>query len=416
MADSFTAKYGYVLPEVGASADVWGGKLNQDFSEIDATDGPIVTGGAPNVYTLTTGLSLAAHVTGQAFDVRWNVANTGATTLNIDGLGIRPVTKNGTAALVNGDILTGQVDTVANDGTNWVIQGERAKTISQPVDGTLSALAALITAANQYIRATGVDTFTMDTANQVATLINALKTTGGTMTGQFRIQRAGPQILFVQTGATAQEGKWDLICFSDQMFIRTINDAEDTAALIAAVARTGTTPDRLTVFPQLAGTAGSAALPAYAPNASDPDTGLYSVGLDILGVSVGGVKKLDIDPNRLLSIIDIVLPAVAPTNDLSAGYRRFAPASVTTGAPASSDSGKTIYATGDVVAPASTFAQGDAFGVYAGAANRSITPGVGVTMRLHGTATTGARTVLANGFATVLYISPSECTVFGDVT
>lgn len=39
MADTFTPNYNLVLPEVGGSPDTWGGKLNQNFSELDAVLG-----------------------------------------------------------------------------------------------------------------------------------------------------------------------------------------------------------------------------------------------------------------------------------------------------------------------------------------------------------------------------------------
>ena len=71
--------------------------------------------------TITGSLSpaLTAYAAGQMF---WFVsagANTGAVTLNINGLGAKSVTRDGSTALVSGDIASGEVVMVVYDGTRF---------------------------------------------------------------------------------------------------------------------------------------------------------------------------------------------------------------------------------------------------------------------------------------------------------
>lgn len=49
--------------------------------------------------------------------------NGGATTLNVNGIGAKAVTKNGTTALVGGELLTGKCYLLMYDGTRWQIIG-----------------------------------------------------------------------------------------------------------------------------------------------------------------------------------------------------------------------------------------------------------------------------------------------------
>ena len=82
-----------------------------------------VGGGAPNAYTVT--LSPAspgvnqAYRTGVAYAFGAAAANTGASTLSVDGLAAKAITKYGTTALAANDIVNGQMCVVIYDGTRF---------------------------------------------------------------------------------------------------------------------------------------------------------------------------------------------------------------------------------------------------------------------------------------------------------
>lgn len=83
--------------------------------------------------TLTGSLTpaLTAYTTGSVYTFKAAGANTGAVTLNIDGLGAKAVTKNGTTALAANDIRANRMVTVSYDGTQFQIVG-----LSMNFDGT----------------------------------------------------------------------------------------------------------------------------------------------------------------------------------------------------------------------------------------------------------------------------------------
>ena len=66
--------------------------------------------GSPNV---------AAYVAGQMFYFVAAAANTGAVTINIDSLGAKSITRDGTTALAAGDIQSGEVCVIVYDGTQF---------------------------------------------------------------------------------------------------------------------------------------------------------------------------------------------------------------------------------------------------------------------------------------------------------
>jgi hypothetical protein len=84
--------------------------------------------GAANAYVVTTSPSIATIPVGAVFNFQAAHANTGTSTLNVDGIGAATIKKNGGtggsvgANLASGDIATGQLVTVMYDGTNFQMQ------------------------------------------------------------------------------------------------------------------------------------------------------------------------------------------------------------------------------------------------------------------------------------------------------
>lgn len=84
--------------------------------------------GAPNTYTITTSPAMTVIPLGATFSFQAARANTGTSTLNVDGIGGITIKKNGgTGASVGsnlapGDIAAGQIVNVAFDGVNFQLQ------------------------------------------------------------------------------------------------------------------------------------------------------------------------------------------------------------------------------------------------------------------------------------------------------
>lgn len=76
-----------------------------------------------DTYSVTLTPAISAYVEGQAFNIQFINANTGPSTLNINGLGTLALVKNGGEALDPNDISANQTLTIYNDGINLQIIG-----------------------------------------------------------------------------------------------------------------------------------------------------------------------------------------------------------------------------------------------------------------------------------------------------
>jgi hypothetical protein len=80
----------------------------------------VTSGGAANAQTLTYGTAPAGYFQGQRFCFIAGFTNTGAATLNVNGIGAKAI-QLAAAALTGGEIVAGQMVTVAYDGTQFQI-------------------------------------------------------------------------------------------------------------------------------------------------------------------------------------------------------------------------------------------------------------------------------------------------------
>ena len=160
------------------------GIQNGAYTHITAAN---VTGTADAILLVTTPPT-TAYADGQKFSFISEGANTGAVTVNVNSLGAKNLTKNGSTALVAGDIPSGAWVEIGYDGTrfqllgvnvanavltsgNQSIAGDKtfsgtlamtAKPINEAVrvDVASAATTNLTTAASNYVRITGTETIT----------------------------------------------------------------------------------------------------------------------------------------------------------------------------------------------------------------------------------------------------------------
>ncbi len=89
-----------------------------------------VDAGASDTYAITLTPAPAAYATGMIVNFKANTANTGAATLNVNGLGAKTILKTNDTALDDNDIEAGQIVTVVYDGTNFQMQSQTANSAS----------------------------------------------------------------------------------------------------------------------------------------------------------------------------------------------------------------------------------------------------------------------------------------------
>jgi hypothetical protein len=184
------------------------------LSQLQSGGSIFITAAGTDTITATASPALTAYATGNLFTFVVAVTNTGAVTLNIDGLGAKAITRDGTTALAANDLVATEVVIVVYDGTQFQVVNPNAAT-NYRVSGTLGVTGAAtlsstlgvtgaatlsstlgVTGAATLSSTLGVTTFAAGSA-----AAPALTTTGDTNTGIFF--PAADTIAFSEGGAEA---------------------------------------------------------------------------------------------------------------------------------------------------------------------------------------------------------------------
>lgn len=152
--------------------------------------------------------ALTAYAAGNTFSFVASGTNTGAVTLNIDGLGAKAITRDGSIALFANDITIGKVVTVIYDGTRFqLINGNSYQTIRITGNGNIPSLTVTGTGYSPNITLTDAASVAWDTAlGQVATF--TFVSTNRTIATPTNIVNGGFYALKVVQNAGANTLTW----------------------------------------------------------------------------------------------------------------------------------------------------------------------------------------------------------------
>ena len=109
-----------------------------NLGQVQSTAAKLITVTGTDTITGSMSPALTAYAAGQLFYFVAAGANTGAVTINIDGLGAKSITRDGATALANGDINSGEVVVLVYDGTRFQMINAANSFGNTTINGTLT--------------------------------------------------------------------------------------------------------------------------------------------------------------------------------------------------------------------------------------------------------------------------------------
>jgi hypothetical protein len=164
--------------------------------------------GAANTYAITLSPAATAYVDGMAVAVKVNVTNTGASTINVNGLGAKSIKRTNGDNVAANMLVAGSIYTLRYNATsgNFILQGEGGSGVNKVQRGI-----ATMNSQTQTVTISSVD------INRSVIIAKVYLAGANNGTGYVRAYfLSGSQIFFeAGTSATGSEIHWQVIEFSN---------------------------------------------------------------------------------------------------------------------------------------------------------------------------------------------------------
>ena len=186
------------------------------YGQLQSNADKFLTVTGTDTMTATASPALTAYAAGNTFVFVVPNTNTGAATINIDGLGAKAITRTGSTALVAGDMVANQVALIVYDGTRFQLLDANSFTNlnvsgNETVGGTLNVTGATtLSSALTYggvtltNAVTGTGKMVLDTTPTIATPVLTNPTVTNYVESVVAIGNSGTSQTLSLTNGTVQ--------------------------------------------------------------------------------------------------------------------------------------------------------------------------------------------------------------------
>ncbi|WP_256761397.1 phage tail protein [Cohnella sp. WQ 127256] len=98
--------------------------LNSHLADYTIQTPFVIATGTANAYIATLSPAMASYTVGVGLAIRINIANTGASTINVNGLGVKNILDPKGKAMIAGKLVVNGIYTMRYNGTAFILQGE----------------------------------------------------------------------------------------------------------------------------------------------------------------------------------------------------------------------------------------------------------------------------------------------------